>query len=68
MCKKYLDDYDFSFQPSIKEEKIRDIVKTSFYENATNVVFIGNLGVGKTHLAIVIGYEVAIKSNSVYFI
>ncbi len=42
-----LDDYDFSFQPSIKEEKIRDIVKTSFYENATNVVFIGNPGVGK---------------------
>lgn len=63
-----LDDYDFSFQPSIKEEKIRDIVKSSFYEQATNIVFIGNPGVGKTHLAISIGYEVAIKRNSVYFI
>ena len=33
-----------------------------------NIVFIGNPGVGKTHLAIAIGYEVAIKRNSVYFI
>lgn len=63
-----LDNYDFSFQPSVKEDKIRQVVTSSFYENATNIVFIGNPGVGKTHLAIAIGYEVAIKRNSVYFI
>ncbi len=33
-----------------------------------NIVFVGNPGVGKTHLATAIGYEVAIKRNSVYFI
>lgn len=65
---KTLDDYDFSFQPSISEDKIRGLTDSNFYEDATNVVFIGNPGVGKTHLAVGIGYSVAIKRNSVYFI
>ena len=65
---KKIDDYDFNFQPAVKEDKIKSIVESSFFEDGTNIVFIGNPGVGKTHLAISIGYEVAIKRNSVYFI
>ncbi len=65
---KRIDDYDFTFQPSLKESKIRDIAASEFYVDATNIVFIGSPGVGKTHLAIAIAYEVAIKRNSVYFI
>lgn len=63
-----IDNYEFEFQPSLKEDKIKSIAISNFYEDATNIVFIGNPGVGKTHLAIAIGYEVAIKRNSVYFI
>ena len=47
---------------------MRSLVASDFYMDATNVVFIGNPGVGKTHLAISLGYAVAIKRNSVYFI
>jgi DNA replication protein DnaC len=63
-----IDEYDFSFQPGVSEEKIKAIAKSNFYEEAHNIVFIGNPGVGKTHLAIAIAYEVAIRRNSVYFI
>jgi DNA replication protein DnaC len=63
-----IDDYDFSFQPTVNESKIKAIIQSNFYEEAINVVFIGNPGVGKTHLAIAMGYSVAIKRNSVYFI
>ncbi|VEU82469.1 IS21-like element helper ATPase IstB [Acholeplasma hippikon] len=63
-----LSDYDFSFQPTVNEDKICSIASSNFYDEAMNIVFIGNPGVGKTHLAIAIGYEVAIKRNSVYFI
>lgn len=65
---KTIHDYDFSFQPSIKEEKIQAIIDSNFHEDGTNVIFIGNPGVGKSHLAVAIGYEVAIMRNSVYFI
>lgn len=63
-----IEDYDFSFQPSIKEEKINEIITSNFYEEAINIIFIGNPGTGKTHLAIAIAYSVAIRRNSVYFI
>lgn len=63
-----VEDYDFNFQPGIKEEKIRTIIESNFYEEATNIVFVGNPGTGKTHLAIAIAYSVAIRRNSVYFI
>ncbi|VWL85011.1 Insertion sequence IS5376 putative ATP-binding protein [Oceanivirga miroungae] len=65
---KTIEDYDFRFQPSIKEENIKNIINSGFYEEASNILFIGNPGTGKTHLSIAIGYEVAIKRNSVYFI
>ena len=65
---KTIDDYDFSFQPSVKEDKIRSVINSNFYEDGTNIIFIGNPGVGKTHLAVSTGYAVAIKRNSVYFI
>lgn len=62
-----LDDYDFNFQPTVNEERVRSIAESNFYDEAINIVFIGNPGVGKTH-AISIAYEVAIRRNSVYFI
>lgn len=60
--------YNFPFQPTVNEDKIRSIAESNFYDEAINIVFLGNTGVGKTHLAIAIGYSVAIRSNSVYFI
>ncbi|WP_026391056.1 ATP-binding protein, partial [Haploplasma axanthum] len=63
-----IDEYDFSFQPGVNEEKIRGIIESTFYEEAINICLIGNPGVGKTHLAISIAYSVAIRRNSVYFI
>ena len=62
---KIIDDYDFTFQPSIEKDQIRTIIESSFYNEAKNVVLVGNPGTGKTHLAITISYSVAIKRNSV---
>lgn len=56
-----IDDYDFHFQPCIKEDRIRLIIESVFYENAINIVFVGNPGTSKTHLAIAIAYAVAIR-------
>ncbi len=46
-----LESFDFSFQPAVSERLIRELAGLSFVETATNVVFLGPPGVGKTHLA-----------------
>ena len=66
--KKTLDDYDFSFQPSVNENQIRELSNLGFVENHENIIFIGNSGVGKTHLAVALGIAAAKHRNSVYFI
>lgn len=66
--RKTLDDYDFSFQPSVSENKMRELANLSFIDNNENVIFIGNPGTGKTHLAVALGMQAAMHRNSVYFI
>jgi len=65
---KEIKDFDFDYQPSINKEIINDLATLRFIEENRNVLFIGNPGVGKTHLATALGIEAAKKRNSVYFI
>jgi len=65
---KTLEDYDYDFQPTIDKNYIEDLATLRFLENNENILFIGNPGVGKTHLAVSLGIEAAKKSYSVYFI
>lgn len=65
---KRLDDYDFSFQPSINRAVIKDLATLRFVENKENVLFYGTPGVGKTHLATSLGVEAASNRQLTYFI
>lgn len=51
-ARKTLDEFDFSFQPSLSERHLRELGDLSFLQTATNVVLLGPPGVGKTHLAL----------------
>ena len=65
---KTLDDYDFSFQPSLNKDKILDLKNLRFLENNENILFLGSPGVGKTHLATAIGMEATKNRKLTYFI
>lgn len=65
---KEFKDFDFTFQPSINEEYIKDFANFRFIEKQENILFIGSSGVGKTHLATAIGIECAKNRYSTYFI
>ena len=65
---KTLDQFDFDFQPSVDEKKIRELATLRFVEQADVVLFTGPPGVGKTHLAIGLGLEAVRIGYSVYFI
>lgn len=66
--KKTFEDFDFSFQPSIKKDEIMTFKTLAFMEKAENIIFVGSPGVGKTHLAISIGLEAASQKQTVRFI
>lgn len=65
---KTLDDYDFSFQPSINKDVMMEFKNLRFLENHENILFVGSPGVGKTHLATAIGMESAKNRQITYFI
>jgi DNA replication protein DnaC len=56
---KSLGDFDFSFQPSIDQKKLKELAKLRFIDQGENVIFLGPPGVGKTHLAVALGMQAA---------
>ena len=65
---KNFEQFDFSFQPSIDERQIRELRSLRFIHEASNVIFLGPPGVGKTHLSVALA-EAAIRAGlGAYFI
>lgn len=64
---KTIEDFDFSYQPSIDKKIINDILICNFIKEKKNVVFIGNPGTGKTHLSTAIAIKALSKGYKVMF-
>ena len=65
---KTLKEFDFDFQPNINQNQLMNLSGLGFIEKKENILFLGNSGVGKTHLANAIGIESAKARYSTYFI
>ena len=65
--RKTLDEFDYSFQPSVNKKQVAELASCAFVERAENVVLLGPPGVGKTHLAIALGAEAAKRRMQVEF-
>ena len=61
---KVLDEFDWSFNPSIHKKQIFDLASCRFLREARDVLFLGPPGVGKSFLVQAIAYQ-AIKSGFV---
>ena len=64
---KTLEQFDFSFQPSIHREQIHSLHELGFVERKENVILLGPPGVGKTHLAISLAIVAAKRGRRVYY-
>lgn len=49
---KTIDDFDFEFQPSIDRKLVEDLATLRFIEENRPILFLGQPGCGKTHLAV----------------
>jgi len=64
---KLLEDYDYHFAVGAPKKLITELSSLSFVERAENVILLGPSGVGKTHLAIALGYKATKAGMKVRF-
>lgn len=62
-----LDQYDFSHPTKINKKLVLQLFDLKFLEENKWVVFLGNSGLGKTHLAKALGYAACSKGYQVLF-
>jgi DNA replication protein DnaC len=64
---KSLDGFDWSWPKKINRPQIQNLFRLQFMEENANVIFLGGVGLGKTHLASAIGYAACMEGYSVLF-
>ena len=65
--RKTLEEFDFTFQPSIDERQLWELAELSFVKTNRNVVLLGPPGVGKTHLSLALAVKALEADYSVLF-
>ena len=64
---KTMDGFDFAFAAGAPKKQIQELASLAFVERAENVVLLGPSGVGKTHIAIALGYLATQRGLKVRF-
>ena len=64
---KTLETFDFAFQPSLSERLLWELADLSFVQTATNVLFLGPPGTGKTHLSLALAVKALSAGYSALF-
>jgi DNA replication protein DnaC len=65
--RKTLEEFDFTFQRSVKKTVIEHLGQLDFLHGKENVVLLGPPGTGKTHLAIALGIRACLAGQRVIF-
>ncbi|HYF50707.1 MAG TPA: IS21-like element helper ATPase IstB, partial [Planctomycetota bacterium] len=64
---KTIDTFDFKAQPSLNEELIRQLLKGEYIDKRENVLLLGSVGTGKTHLASALAFSACAQGRKVRF-
>jgi DNA replication protein DnaC len=64
---KTLDTFNWSWPKKINRAQIQNLFRLAFLADQGNVIFLGGVGLGKTHLASALGYAACLQGHSVLF-
>lgn len=64
---KRIEDFDFTFQTSVSRQEVVELARLRFLDEHANICLLGPPGVGKSHLAIALGYQAVIAGHTVRF-
>ena len=64
---KTIDDFQWSWPEKINRPQIQNLFRLAFIADKANVVLIGNVGLGKTHLSIALGAAACQNGHTVLF-
>ena len=64
---KTFDQFDFTWPAKINRLAVGDLFRLKFIQDKANVVIIGGVGLGKSHLAIALGYAACLDGSRVRF-
>ena len=64
---KTLEQFDWSWPKTINRPQIQNLFRLQFVEQKANVVFLGGVGLGKSHLAVALGYQACLQGHRTLF-
>lgn len=64
---KTLEQFQWSWPKKINRIQVQNLFRLEFIPQKGNVIFLGNVGLGKTHLSIALGYAACLEGHSVLF-
>ena len=64
---KTLDRFDWNWPGKINRPQIQNLFRLRFIEENGNVIFMANVGLGKSHLSIALGHAACLRGYSVLF-
>jgi DNA replication protein DnaC len=62
-----LDEFNWTWPKDINRLQVQNLFRLQFVKNKSNIIFLGGVGLGKTHLASALGYSACLKGNTVLF-
>jgi len=64
---KTLEQFQWSWPKKINRAQVENLFRLRFIEDKTNVIFLGGVGLGKSHLATALGYAACLRGHTVRF-
>jgi DNA replication protein DnaC len=64
---KSMDDFQWSWPKKINRPQVQNLFRLAFVPEHSNVIFLGGVGLGKTHLATALGHAACLAGHSVRF-